>query len=111
MNPIRLQLSRRRGFNLQKLSRDTNGLPAVNCARPSKFGNPHKVEDAMRNLHCDKAEAVRACVRAFADWTKDKHASDFVKLVKKELRGKNLACFCRADSPCHVNVLLKIANS
>jgi hypothetical protein len=27
-----------------------------------------------------------------------------------ELRGKNLACWCSADGPCHGNVLLKIAN-
>lgn len=37
--PVRLQLSRRKGFNLQALSRATNGLPAVKVARPTKFGN------------------------------------------------------------------------
>lgn len=38
--PIRLQLSRRKGFNLQAASRAANGLDAVNVARPSKWGNP-----------------------------------------------------------------------
>lgn len=38
--PVRLQLSRRKGFNLQVLSRATNGLEAVNVARPSMWGNP-----------------------------------------------------------------------
>jgi len=27
------------------------------------------------------------------------------------LRGKNLACWCRLDQPCHADVLLKIANA
>lgn len=27
-----------------------------------------------------------------------------------ELRGKNLACWCRLDAPCHADVLLELAN-
>jgi len=27
-----------------------------------------------------------------------------------ELRGKNLACWCKPDAPCHADVLLKLAN-
>lgn len=38
--PQRIQLSRRKGFNLQAVSVALNGLPAVNVARPSRFGNP-----------------------------------------------------------------------
>lgn len=38
--PIRLQLSRRKGFDLQAASRAANGLEAVRVARPSVFGNP-----------------------------------------------------------------------
>ena len=33
MKPVRLQISRRKGFDLQALSIATNGLPAVNVAR------------------------------------------------------------------------------
>lgn len=43
--PVRLQLSRKKGFNLQKLSRETNGLDAVRVARPSRWGNPWRVEN------------------------------------------------------------------
>lgn len=28
----------------------------------------------------------------------------------EQLRGKNLACWCPLDNPCHADVLLKIAN-
>ena len=31
--------------------------------------------------------------------------------IRKELRGKNLACFCQLDQPCHADVLLEIANA
>lgn len=31
--------------------------------------------------------------------------------IQAELRGKNLACWCSLDQPCHADVLLKIANS
>jgi hypothetical protein len=27
-----------------------------------------------------------------------------------ELKGKNLACWCKLGTPCHADVLLKIAN-
>ena len=33
------------------------------------------------------------------------------KAAKIELRGKNLACWCPLDGPCHADILLKIANS
>lgn len=46
VKPVRLQLSRRKGFSLQALSRETNGLEAVNVARPSKWGNPFRVGEA-----------------------------------------------------------------
>jgi hypothetical protein len=32
------------------------------------------------------------------------------RLKIKELRGKNLACWCRLDQSCHADVLLELAN-
>lgn len=31
--------------------------------------------------------------------------------VQRELAGRNLACWCRAEDPCHADVLLEIANT
>jgi hypothetical protein len=31
--------------------------------------------------------------------------------VKRELRGRDLACYCPLDEPCHADVLLAIANA
>lgn len=33
-----------------------------------------------------------------------------IKAIRAELGGKNLACFCRLDQPCHADVLLELAN-
>jgi hypothetical protein len=33
-----------------------------------------------------------------------------VELVRAELAGKDLACWCRPTDPCHADVLLEIAN-
>jgi hypothetical protein len=96
--PIRLQLARRKGFDLQLWSRAVNGLPAVNCARPGKWGNPYRV--GFPGIP-DAAAAVSlfAATMPFA-------AAE----MRRALRGKNLACWCASPSPCHVDILLKLAN-
>lgn len=33
-----------------------------------------------------------------------------IGFVVGHVRGKNLACWCKADDPCHADVLLAIAN-
>jgi len=90
--PVRLRLSRAKGFNLQALSRATNGLPAVSVARPSKWGNPFTSEnsdgiDPVLRFACEAAPL----------------------LPVEELRGKNLACWCRTNN-CHAAILLEFAN-
>ena len=34
-----------------------------------------------------------------------------LELARTELRGKDLACWCPLDKPCHADVLLELANS
>jgi len=36
--------------------------------------------------------------------------TELIAIVKKELKGKNLSCWCKVGEPCHVDILLKIAN-
>lgn len=97
IGPVRLQLSRRKGFDLQAAGLALNGLPVVNVARPSKWGNPYKVGTCL-------IPDQRAAVDAFAA---NLPLGDFAKA----LRGKNLACWCKPGSPCHADVLLRIANA
>lgn len=103
MKPVRLQLSRKKGFNLQKLSQETNGLPAVNVARPSKWGNRFTVKQ-----YGSAADAV-AMFEHDALKFECFHPGNYRAWIAP-LRGKNLACWCKAGDPCHADVLLEIAN-
>jgi hypothetical protein len=73
--PVRLQLSRRKGFDLQALSHEINGLDAIVVSRPGKWGNPF---DFRRSEFCwialsfgcrgDAMGRQEASVRAFREW-------------------------------------------
>jgi hypothetical protein len=79
---------------------------AVYVGRPSRFGNPFSVGD-------DAATAEEAA-DMFRDWLDDgepddEHRLDVLSGIK-DLRGRDLACWCPLDQPCHADVLLKLAN-
>lgn len=112
VKPVRLQLRRLKGFNLQELSQRTNGLPAINCARPGPLGNPFKVSEGI--LAMDAREAVALFRRALLEgWLINTRAMPVtVEFVRARLRGRNGACFCKLDAPyCHADVLIEVANS
>jgi hypothetical protein len=117
--PIRLQISRREGGNLQDHSMAINGLPAVNVTRPGKWGNPWVIG---QNAIPDAQEAVRmfsAAVLGFhinnsfckPSAHPDSYIGKIICDAPSELIGKNLVCFCALDAPCHADVLLKLANA
>ncbi|AZN71982.1 DUF4326 domain-containing protein [Georhizobium profundi] len=112
--PVRLQLSRRKGFDLHAHSRSVNGLECVSVARPGPWGNPFVV-----GLHGTAAECVdyyRALLAGLMRVSKDpdmatlKAVRDQINHHGLELKGKNLACWCRAGAPCHADVLLHLVN-
>jgi hypothetical protein len=108
--PIRLQLSRRKGFDLQAASRAANGLPAAKVARPTKWGNPVKVGELGCVSNQGAADAYRRWLTKGPASLLSFRNPPRVTEVIQQLRGKNLACFCRLDQPCHADVLLEIAN-
>lgn len=125
VRPVRLQLSRAKGFSLQALSMATNGLPAVNCARPGKWGNPFGIAAAVESGYATAETAQAFVVECFRDWlAKDLHGRDWWQGPESDkrrdailncihdLRGKNLACWCGFGFAelCHADTLLKIAN-
>jgi hypothetical protein len=98
--PERVQLSRRRGY------RKPEG--AVVVARPSRWGNPWMIltpggrqlaVERFRELFTTDAEA-----RAAFGYPSNEE-------IRAELAGKDLACWCPLDQPCHADVLLAIANT
>lgn len=70
----------------------------IYIGRPTKWGNPFQIgRDGSR------AEVIAK----FEDHLRANPA--LVEAVRRELRGRNLACWC-APMPCHGDVLLRIAN-
>ena len=98
-SPHRVQLSRKAGA---KLPPNT-----VVVSRPSKWGNPFKVTPERSQI---------LAVGAFQTWLTVEGVTAGIPERKQwmldhlhELRGKNLACWCKG-TPCHADVLLRLAN-
>ena len=109
--PIRVQLRRVKGWRMPPNT--------VSVARPGPYGNPHYIGFCIRcSRHHTAAEAVSTFRRDLLAAI-DRHASgaprpcvfDSMAPDLHELRGKNLACWCKpGEQPCHADVLLEIAN-
>lgn len=74
---------------------------AVRVTRPTRWGNPHKVSEDL-----DRAAAVS---RYVADLMAGRLRVT-VEDVRRDLAGRDLACWCPLDVPCHGTVLLALAN-
>ena len=87
--PKRIQCKRIKGW---KMPQNT-----IYVGRPSKWGNTFTTK---------KLSGIKGIVEAYKTTLSDK----LIREAKIELKGKNLACWCPLDRPCHADVLLKIAN-
>src|SRR2546425_10674918 len=100
MKPQRIQLRRIKGW---KMPANT-----VIVDRRSRWGNPFRLQTTSE--FSDKpvpVELARMCAAAhFRNWVDGTFYAD----VQRELRGKNLACWCPLGQACHADVLLAIAN-
>jgi hypothetical protein len=114
MKPVRIVLSRRAGFDLQAISQSLNGLPAQSVARPGPWGNPFTIAEVQDELGLDKDAAQAEAVGRYGSWVRGEYEGPRPppsrEKIRAELAGKNLACWCREGSPCHVDTLLKLAN-
>lgn len=68
----------------------------VYVGRPTRFGNPFR--------HPEPAVAVEAYRRWLIE-----HMNELAPLIRQRLTGKDLACWCPLDAPCHADVLLQVA--
>lgn len=103
--PIRIQLRRTKGW---KMPPNT-----VKVARPSRWGNPAKIGDDLsyyiEGATHASAKDVVAIFRCYMEAGAAADPEEFEAYLAP-LRGKNLACFCPLDQPCHADVLLDLAN-
>ncbi len=122
--PKRIQRQRAKGWRMPE--------GAVYVGRPTKWGNPFEVARAPRFAGISGPWFVRRHGHHDRTWTPEddtKQAAtelavtvyrgnlggfwnaDFRAVVRTELAGRDLACWCPLDQPCHADVLLEIANS
>ena len=109
---------------------------AIYVGRPSLWGNPYPVNE-IRGMfpHQSREEALRTSLRLYREeLTHWGMSSDYAHVVSEArwerhsaaitqtgarnlgeyaaivLRGKDLACWCPLDQPCHADVLLELAS-
>ncbi len=104
--PYRVQLSRRKGWRMPDNT--------VKVDRSTKWGNPFVVGvdgNAARSVELYRIMlGGHFCISCKTEFADQKAAVTYAGQNIKALRGKNLACWCRAGQPCHADVLLEIAN-
>ena len=114
--PRRIQLRRTKGWRKPENT--------VVVARPTKWGNPFTRRAAIESGYATDANWRAFVVECFRDWLgpscsgrtwwqgteSDKRRTVILNNLP-DLRGKNLACWCRLDQPCHADALLELANA
>lgn len=129
--PVRIQLRRTKGWRMPENT--------VKVDRSTKFGNPfdfRKAEHCWTALAFgekgDPAGRRAASIKAFRQWITAQRGGMRIQGCglylndeplgvsptveapappdPSELRGKNLACWCPLDQPCHADVLIELAN-
>lgn len=124
--PTRIQRKRNLGWRMPENTKCVD--------RTSKYGNPFKVKGDM--IYADashrrkimdlwvhfsgpfpKEEIMDELMKLYRAWVLGASFNQVVRprtftteQMRYELTGKNLACFCSLDHPCHADVLLKLAN-
>ena len=98
---------------------------AVYVGRPTRWGNPYaagsdiviqSVRGGYQEPHRQVLEGISPAmaVALYRIWATHAHINDVpftpYRLVRDKLRGKDLACWCPLDQPCHADVLLELAN-
>jgi Domain of unknown function (DUF4326) len=99
MIPKRVQLSRKRGWRMPPNT--------IKVDRSTQWGNPFRIGPGPE----DAASPSHAVFKFKCMTTRGISGAQYRGKVQHLLKGKNLACWCPLDAPCHADVLLEIANS
>lgn len=115
--PERIQRRRVKGWRMPP--------GAEYVGRPTFWGNPYHITQAppmwdpafARKMGLPPKWGRKAAVECFelmlaSGWRMHRPPGfQIVERAMLELAGKDLACWCRLDQPCHADVLLKYANA
>jgi hypothetical protein len=110
--PRRVQRSRVKGWRMPHNT--------ISVTRPGRWGNPYFPGCGIGFGSFDAGMNARAWPVETPEWQVKNFREHMRLMILHEperfeeyiapLRGKNLACFCPLDRPCHADVLLELAN-
>jgi hypothetical protein len=105
---------------------------AIYVGRPTRWGNPIRITPerserggVMYRVHgspmdisggpaYNDLDTARYFAAKFFEWDllNDRYGDAYPSLddIRRELAGKDLACWCLIDGPCHADFLLEIAS-
>lgn len=92
--PERIQMSRQKPWR-------ADNPDAIIVSRPSHWSNPYTVEEYGRHM---------AVVMYRRDLANSILGPEVYDRIIAELRGHDLACWCKLSDECHADVLLELAN-
>jgi hypothetical protein len=100
--PERIQRKREKGWRIPE--------NAVSVTRPGRWGNPFKVGSVygLPYFYQPLIATLENYLTLFGTYALAQLAENPDWL--RPLRGKDLACFCPLDQPCHADILLRLAN-
>jgi hypothetical protein len=122
--PIRIQRQRKAGWKKPE--------GALYVGRPTLWGNPFPRDNEGVAMEClpmkldgsDPHDRAAAATDLYRRWLTGGKVNELIALylpivklkppklarIQRELRGKNLMCWCAIGEPCHADVLIEIAN-
>lgn len=100
MTPQRIQRQRTTGWRMPENT--------VYVGRGSKWGNPYRANGNRAEAASLFADMLHCAPVGDGTWGRRGEKAE--ETVRRELAGKNLACWCPLDQPCHADVLLDLAN-
>jgi hypothetical protein len=84
------------------------GRPAPGL-RGSPYANPYRRGDTIIPATAPHGDRVRSAAHAVALFREDlREAPELVARARRDLAGRDLACWCRVGAPCHGDVLLSV---
>lgn len=109
--PTRVQMTRRRPWRgdhpdaviVARQGITLNGADHNPWANPYRIGEPYAIRGTETWTVRDHAHAVDLYREYLAA------RPGLIRLARRELAGRDLACWCRLDAPCHGDVLLRVA--
>ena len=86
----------------------------VKIDRTTAWGNPFKIGSTMKHPVTGRRVKVgtsETSVALYTQWLKTGQGAAVLASARKELHGRNLACWCAPGTPCHGDVLLTLVNA